>query len=526
MDPADKLWWRDAIAGLDAVAEGAAALPPRPCAAGARPRVWDLPTSATVLAASTAAAASIAAHRASRDRDLREGVRKTSVPSTLLAAGLACVRAIVPPRVGAAAPPSRFLAVPMRAAPPARRDPAISAAGSWPPERGAEAAARALLYGATLVPRMRDPAAALRTVGLPSAWAALTGPECAEALGRAQEESAFSAVKPAMYRRQYGRYVSERFVGVAVLPVLFIPLRAFISSYVVERENKASNLSSVVSALHSGTACVGEWALTEAEYVLLKKDIAWLKKSYPSAPVPVRELTVSERELFYAACERGGPEGLLAMVIVKVSVAAQMRFTETTSLWEQDVVLGEHGVLIEVILDKTHKTSLKPFPRVCCRYPPFFGVHDANPTLQRYLKVYGPGAPRGAGAPRRDRPFLTKLVGEGVNMRASDEELDSAYVKRLLERFFLAAGLRDVAEVLNLHCFRSTGFNDIANRMYLGRRNAAEAGGWAEGGCVLESYQRRTAMDLSCSIYMEFLRVCALLRRENPPTCPLGRPPG
>ena len=59
-------------------------------------------------------------------------------------------------------------------------------------------------------------------------------------------------------------------------------------------------------------------------------------------------------------------------------------------------------------------------------------------------------------------------------------------------------------------------FNDFANQLYLGRVVAAEAGGWTEGGCVAESYQRRTALDLSCSIYIELLRVCDLMGRPRP----------
>lgn len=379
--------------------------------------------------------------------------------------------------------------------------------------------------GASLVSRTRNAADAVAQANLPRLWGALSGAESAMVLGQAQVLQAYNSTKPRMYRQQFVAYMREKFPSLPPLPVLFVPLRGFMSTYVFVRGNKASNLSGVISALRTGTQCVDEWALEESEYSRVKKDAAWLTKMYPSAPEPVRELSTSERECFYRACAEGGAEGMLAMAILVVSVAAQMRFSETITLWEQDVVFGEHGILISVVLDKTHKTTLKPYPRVCARYPPFFSVHDAWPALHRYLKVYGPGAPMGAGPPCKKRPFFTKLVGVGAACRSSSEPLDAPYTKGLLERF-LKVSVTDWRGALNLHCFRSTGFNDLANRMYLGRVNAAEAGGWTEGGCVAESYQRRSALDLSCSIYIEYLRVCALLGRDKPPTGTLGQPPG
>ena len=42
--------------------------------------------------------------------------------------------------------------------------------------------------------------------------------------------------------------------------------------------------------------------------------------------------------------------------------------------------------------------------------------------------------------------------------------------------------------LLSCHTFRTTGYNDITNGLYLGRVLAAGCGGWSEGTCVAEHY--------------------------------------
>ncbi len=68
-------------------------------------------------------------------------------------------------------------------------------------------------------------------------------------------------------------------------------------------------------------------------------------------------------------------------------------------------------------------------------------------------------------------------------------------------------GPRRPAQLFAALCALS-GFNDLANKIFLGRLLAAEAGGWEEGGCVAESYQRRTAQDLACAIHRAMRSAC------------------
>lgn len=374
-----------------------------------------------------------------------------------------------------------------------------------------------MAQAARTVKDTRDAAASLCNVGVLKAFGELSGEDKARAIHLARRNYDHDAVKPRMYRNQYRDFVTRNFPGKPTMPVRFVALRAFVSAYVCERGNKASNLSDVISALHRGTNCVGDWDVSDTELAVVKGDARWLVLMYPSAPTVTRALSVEERLLFYDACASGGAEGALARAIVKMGVSGQMRFEELIGLCEEDVSFGEHGVLVSVVRDKTHKTTLTPYPRVCPRYPPWFGVHDAWVEMKSFRACYGPEAPRGVVAAHPRRPFLTKLVLTADGYRASEEPLDAPYVRRLLLRFLAGTVGGDASECLNLHCFRSTGFNDIANKLYLGRVAAAEAGGWTEGGCIAQSYQRRTAMDLSCSIYIELLRVCDLLGRARPP---------
>lgn len=398
-----------------------------------------------------------------------------------------------------------------------RKRPREATAGSVPPPAAsAHSVAALMLVAAHTVRVTRDSRASIMGAGLPAAFASLSGEEMALSTQLARREHDYNAVKPRMYRHQYIDFVAAYFPGRPQLPVVFTCLRAFVSQYVVGRGNKASNLSDVLSGLFRGTNCDGAWAVSEQERNVINADARWLRLMYPSPPTVTRALSTSERVLLYSACASGGAEGALAMAIVKMGVAGQMRFEEVICLWEEDVQFGEHGILIKVVRDKTHKSTLTPYPRVCPRYPPWFKEHDAWTELRTYRARFGAGAPRGPGAPRSARPFFTKLVRDPDGFRASEEPLDATYVRQLLMRFLREAVVGDASECLNLHCFRSSGFNDLANKLYLGRVVAAEAGGWTEGGCVAESYQRRTALDLSCSIYIELLRVCDLLGRPRP----------
>ena len=398
-----------------------------------------------------------------------------------------------------------------------RKRPRETTAVSDPPlAASVHGVAALMLEAARTVKATRDSRASIMGAGLPAAFASLSGEEMALSTQLARREHDFNAVKPRMYRHQYMDFVAAYFPGRPQLPVVFTCLRAFVSQYVVGRGNKASNLSDVLSGLFRGTNCSGAWAVSEQERDVINADARWLKLMYPSPPTVTRALSTGERVLLYSACASGGAEGALAMAIVKMGVAGQMRFEEVICLWEEDVQFGQHGILVNVVRDKTHQTTLTPYPRICPRYPPWFKEHDAWIEVKNFKARYGAGAPRGAGPPRAARPFFTKLVKTEDGFRASEEKLDAPYVRELLLRFLRVAIVGDAAACLNLHCFRSSGFNDIANQLYLGRVVAAEAGGWTEGGCVAESYQRRTALDLSCSIYIELLRVCDLLGRPRP----------
>ena len=104
-------------------------------------------------------------------------------------------------------------------------------------------------------------------------------------------------------------------------------------------------------------------------------------------------------------------------------------------------------------------------------------------------------------------------------MVSGEERLDDSYARALLKRFLDAGGVADADGLLNLslHFGRTTGFNDLANKCFLGRLLAAEAGGWEEGTCVAENYQRRTAEDLGSAIYIAMVRVSRDLGWTMPP---------
>jgi len=61
---------------------------------------------------------------------------------------------------------------------------------------------------------------------------------------------------------------------------------------------------------------------------------------------------------------------------------------------------------------------------------------------------------------------------------------------------------------LTCHTFRTSGFNDLANGLFLGRVLAAGCGGWSEGTCVAKHYQRMTAADLAAAVYIHLRRNC------------------
>ena len=223
---------------------------------------------------------------------------------------------------------------------------------------------------------------------------------------------------------------------------------------------------------------------------------------------------MEDRERFYAACARGGAPGAQAHALMSMSVAAQARFSEVIGLHEPDVVLRRDlGILISVILDKTHKMTLNAYPRVCARYPGRFLAHDAFFPVSHYLATCA-GRDE-SSLPVPGRPFFTKLVcrADG-SYAAGTEPLDADYARALLLRFLKAADIADADALLNfsLHFARTSGFSDLANKMFLGRLLAAEAGGWAEGGCVAESYQRRTAEDLASALHISLVRVGRDLR--------------
>lgn len=399
--------------------------------------------------------------------------------------------------------------------PPARAPPPY---GTRAPPAPAAVARLALAAGAR-VSFHRNPVAAMDEAGLRSAFSELGGVERAGVVGAARLTHDTEAAKPLMYRNQYSRFSLALFPYQPELPVTFVPLRAFLGSYVLERGNKSSGLSGVLSHLARICKAAGQWSVSDTDLGTIKEDIKWLKRMYPSPAVPTRELSTDERLRFYAACADGTLEGALAHALLSTCVAAQMRFTEAIGLHEEDVRLGEHGLLIQVVRDKTHQSTLAPYPRACARYPPWFAAHDAMPPLQRYLTRY-------AGGPLSERPvrkgyfFFTQPERvDGGAARAGNRPLTPEFARALLIRYLNTAGVVNPDGLLNfsLHFARTTGFNDLANRLYLGRRVAAEAGGWAEGGCITQSYQKRTAADISSSLFISLLRVCRDLKREGPP---------
>jgi hypothetical protein len=152
---------------------------------------------------------------------------------------------------------------------------------------------------------------------------------------------------------------------------------------------------------------------------------------------------------------------------------------------------------------------MRPHPRVALRPPLPFRQPDALHHVQRYLWANGRAA--------SEEPLFSRAGGRAP--------LTADYARSLLLRYLRAAHVVDPDGLLNfsLHFARSSGFNDLANKIFLGRLLAAEAGGWEEGGCVAESYQRRTAQDLACAIHRAMRSAC----RDFGWTMPEGTgPPG
>ena len=362
------------------------------------------------------------------------------------------------------------------------------------------AAAVALGRARGQVSTLRSGKAAIAAAGAQAAFRMLSGADRAAAMGEARYCHDVGAEKPRMYRLQFYKFCGDMWRAQIFVTVRFTQLRAFIASYVVDRGNHASSARDIVGFIRRATAPRGEWELDAVDEGELAADCRYLRIAFPEPPRPTRGLSLEERERFYASCAGGGDEGVLAAAIMSTSAGSQMRFTEVIALEQCDVtVVPALGVLIDVIRDKTHKSDLKPHPRVAPRLPLHFRHHDATPRVTQYLAARGqlPGA-----APRVGAPFFTRV--------ATSEPLTAAYARGLLLRFLHAARVEDPNGLLDfsLHFARTTGFNDLANKLFLGRIIAAEAGGWEEGGCVAESYQRRTAEDLACALHRNLRSAC------------------
>jgi hypothetical protein len=230
---------------------------------------------------------------------------------------------------------------------------------------------------------------------------------------------------------------------------------------------------------------------------------------FPEPPRPTRAISLCERERFYACCETGGADGLLAAAVMAMCTGSQMRFQELILLQRRDVdVTSALGVLIEVIRPKTQQDNLRPHPRMAPRLPLHMRRHDAFTHVQRYLWANGRATARD---PASEAPFFV--------CAGTQEPLTATYARALLTRFLRAARVEDADGLLtfSLHFARSSGFNDLANKLFLGRLIAAEAGGWEEGGCVAESYQRRTAEDLACALHRAMRSACRDFDWAMPP---------
>jgi hypothetical protein len=384
-----------------------------------------------------------------------------------------------------------------------------------PPFATVSSAARHLLTARAHVAAARSGKAAVTASGAASVFRALDGDARAAVVATARVFHDAEAEKPRIYRAQLFRFCGALWPNQAHTVVRFTQTRAFIASWVIDRGNHATSASDIVSFIKRAARARGEWELTACEEEELRADCRWLRPAFPEPPRPTRALSLCERERFYACCADAGDDGLLAAAIMSLSTGSQMRFTEVIGLKETDVTVVTHlGVLIAVIMDKTHKRELKPYPRVAPRLPLHFRLHDALPRVTQYL--WSVGRPAGR-PPTKGAPFFTRA--------GTTEALTAPYARALLLRFLHAARVEDADGLLDfsLHFARSTGFNDLSNKLFLGRLTAAEAGGWEEGGCVAESYQRRTAEDLACAIHRNLRAAC----RDFGWTMPPGTgPPG
>ena len=387
-------------------------------------------------------------------------------------------------------------------------------------------AARALLHARTLTTTMRSGHAAIGVAGARAAFVLLTGDERAEAMDLTRRLYDSEAQKPRCYRAQYYAFCKEHWPAMLPTQIRFTPLRAFIASYVIDRGNMAKYVGDIVSAVRRAALALDEWGLDSHEEAELASDRLWLSRAFPEPPRVTRGLTLEERSRFHAACAAGGAAGLQAAAIMNLSVGTQARFTEVIRLNEDDVVLRHDlGVLVQVMRPKTQQDNLKPHPRCAPRLPLHFREFDAYHAVKLYLDEVAGRAP--STAPTAGRPFFTQLTRNAAGgLVPGTKPLTPDYARSLLLRFLAAAHVADGLNLLNLnlHFARTTGFNDLANKLYLGRVIAAEAGGWEEGGCVAESYQRRSAEDLACALHRALRSAC----RDFEWTMPAGTgpPPG
>lgn len=369
-----------------------------------------------------------------------------------------------------------------------------------PPFGTVGAAAAALHRARAHVSELRSGKAAIHASGAAAAFRALDGEGRAAAIREARFLHDTEADKPRIYRLQYFKFCAEMWPAFVNVTVRITQLRAFIFSYVVDRGNHAKSAGDIICFIRRATKARQEWALSAADEADMAADARWLRQSFPEPPKPTRGLSLEERERYYRCCENAGAEGTLAAALMATSTSAQMRFTEVIELCECDVTVRPPlGVLIEVIQDKTHKDDLKPHPRVAPRLPLHMRAHDATPRVLLYLQSSGK---RLGSSPLAGAKFFTRSD--------TGAPLTAEYARALLLRFLRAARVEDPDGLLNfsLHFARSTGFNDLSNKLFLGRIIAAEAGGWEEGGCVAESYQRRTAEDLACAIHRNLRAAC------------------
>jgi integrase len=364
-------------------------------------------------------------------------------------------------------------------------------------------AARRLLAAKATVSSTRNPAISLAAAGASAAFAALSGGEAAATLDVARKLARVDGTKEASYLNAYATFVNRTWPGLSPFPVTRTGLMAYYADYVVVRKLSADSLKRIHTAIKTAARALGLWGVSPDDEAHLLDTRSFLVRAFPTEVRSGRSFTVVEMEAFLAATHDGSEDGALARAIFAFCVGAQARFTEVMGMWLSDVTFTPNGVLVDCVLDKQHKRTLTPSPRVCPVPPLRFRHLDGQQHLLSYL-VKHRGWHASTAKARSREPLFTGAGGAALTDKSTRE---------LLLRY-LRAGNVSVGgtHTFDVHFGRATGLNFWAHACFIPRPIVEAAGGWEAGTVVKVHYVRRTTAEMSSVFRLNQIQVCRDLK--------------